>query len=80
MIGQGEGTDTMQPAKFLDNKGKQFLQDTAKEAGFPPIEDFDNPKGEVPSAENPKGSGDIGTLYRLSFPEDNNDNLYNSLS
>lgn len=73
MIGQGEGTDTMQPSKFLDDEGKKFLQDAAKESGFPPIEDFDNPKGEVPSAENPEGSGDIGTLYRLSFPEDNGD-------
>lgn len=73
MIGQGEGTDTMKPSKFLDDEGKQFLQNAAKESGLSPIEDFDNPKGEVPSAENPKGSGDIGTLYRLSFPEDNGD-------
>jgi hypothetical protein len=73
MIGQGEGTDTMSPNDYLDDEGKQFLQDAAKEAGLPPIEDFDNPKGEVPSAENPEGSGDIGTLYRLSFPEDNGD-------
>ena len=73
MIGQGEGTDTMSPNDYLNDEGKQFLQDAAKEAGLPPIEDFDNPKGEVPSAENPEGSGDIGTLYRLSFPEDNGD-------
>jgi hypothetical protein len=73
MIGQGEGTDTMSPNDYLDDEGKQFLQDAAKEAGLPPIEDFDNPKGEVPNAENPEGSGDIGTLYRLSFPEDNGD-------
>jgi hypothetical protein len=73
MIGQGEGTDTMSPNDYLNDEGKQFLQDAAKEAGLPPIEDFNNPKGEVPSAENPEGSGDIGTLYRLSFPEDNGD-------
>jgi hypothetical protein len=73
MIGQGEGTDTMSPSDYLDDEGKQFLQDAAKEAGLPPIEDFDNPKGEVPNEDNPEGSGDIGTLYRLSFPEDNGD-------
>jgi hypothetical protein len=74
MIGQGEGTDTMKPAKFLDDGGKKFLQDAAKEAGLPPIENWDNPTGEKPSEENGwKGSGDRGTLYRLAFPEDNND-------
>ena len=74
MIGQGEGTDTMQPTKFLDDDGKQFLQDAAKEAGLPPIENWDNPTGEKPSEENGwKGTGDRGTLYRLSFPEDNGD-------
>jgi hypothetical protein len=62
MIGQGEGTDTMKPTTFLDDSGKQFLQTSAKEAGFPPIENFDNPTEQ-----------DKDTLYRLSFPEDNGD-------
>jgi len=73
MIGQGEGTDTMNPNDYLDEDGKQFLQDAAKEAGLPQIENWENPTGEVPNEENPKGSGDKGTLYRLSFPEDNGD-------
>ena len=59
MIGQSEGTDTMKPTTFLDDMGKQFLQTSAKEAGFPPIESFDNPTKK-----------DIDTLYRLSFPKD----------
>ena len=59
MIGQGEGTDTMKPTTFLDEGGKQFLQDAAKEAGFAPIENWDNPTDK-----------DIDTLYRLSFPDD----------
>ena len=62
MIGQGEGTNTMKPSKFLDDEGKQFLQDAAKEAGFPPIQNWDNPSEQ-----------DKDTLYRLSFPEDNGD-------
>jgi len=62
MIGQGEGTDTMSPNDFLDDDGKQFLNDAAKEAGFPEIENWDNPTEQ-----------DIDTLYRLSFPEDNGD-------
>ena len=62
MIGQGEGTDTMKPGTFLDDIGKQFLQISAKEAGFPPISDFDNPSKK-----------DKKILYRLSFPEDYND-------
>ena len=74
MIGQGEGTDTMKPTKFLGEDGKQFLQDAAKEAGLPEIENFDNPTGDAPSEENDwKGTGDRGTLYRLSFPNDNGD-------
>ena len=73
MIGQGEGTDTMSPNDYLDNEGKQFLQNAAKEAGLPPISSFDNPTGEIPNGDNWKGSGDKGTLYRLSFPEDNKD-------
>lgn len=62
MIGQGEGTDTMKPSKFLDEDGKQFLQNSAKQAGFPPISNFNNPSKQ-----------DKDTLYRLSFPEDYND-------
>ncbi len=62
MIGQGEGTDTMKPATFLNDEGKTFLQDAAKEAGFPPIENWDEPTDQ-----------DVDTLYRLSFPEDNGD-------
>ena len=73
MIGQGEGTDTMSPNDYLDNEGKQFLQNSAKEAGLPPISSFDNPTGTPPNESNWKGSEDKGTLYRLSFPEDNKD-------
>ena len=73
MIGQGEGTDTMSPKDFLDDEGKKFLEDAAKEAGLPPIENWDNPTGEVPNEDNPEGSGDRGTLFRLAFPEDNGD-------
>ena len=62
MIGQGEGTDTMKPTIFLDNSGKQFLQNAAKEAGFPEIENWDEPTDK-----------DIDTLYRLSFPKDYGD-------
>jgi hypothetical protein len=62
MIGQGEGTDTMKTTTFLDDSGKQFLNDAAKEAGFPEIENWDEPTEQ-----------DIDTLYRLSFPEDNGD-------
>jgi hypothetical protein len=62
MIGQGEGTDTMKPTTFLDDSGKQFLQNAAKEAGFPEIENWDEPTDK-----------DIDTLYRLSFPDDNGD-------
>ena len=73
MIGQGEGTDTMSPADYLDDEGREFIQNAAKEAGLPPISSFDNPTGEVPNEENPEGSGDRGTLFRLAFPEDNGD-------
>jgi hypothetical protein len=62
MIGQGEGTDTMSPNDYLDDEGKEFLQNAAKEAGFPPIENWDTPSEQ-----------DNDTLYRLSFPEDNGD-------
>ena len=82
MVGQGEGEGldpndpehSMKAEDYLDDEGKQFLQDAAKEAGLPPIEDFDNPTGEKPSEENGwKGTGDRGTLYRLAFPDDNGD-------
>ncbi len=82
MIGQGEGQgldpndpdNNMKAEDYLDDEGKQFLQDAAKEAGLPPIENFDNPTGEKPSKENGwKGTGDRGTLYRLAFPGDNGD-------
>ena len=73
MIGQGEGVDTMSPADFLDDEGREFLQNAAKEAGLPPIQNWDNPTGEVPTEENLEGSGDKGTLYRLAFPDDNGD-------
>jgi hypothetical protein len=73
MIGQGEGTDTMNPNDYLDEDGKKFLQDAAREAGLPQIENWDSPTGEVPNEENPEGSGDRGTLFRLAFPEDNGD-------
>jgi hypothetical protein len=62
MIGQGEGTDSMSQSKFLDDEGKEFLQSAAEEAGFPPIENWDDPTEQ-----------DIDTLYRLSFPEDEGD-------
>ena len=62
MIGQGEGTDSMKPVTFLDDSGKQFLQNSAKEAGFPEIENWDEPTDT-----------DIDTLYRLSFPKDYGD-------
>ena len=62
MIGQGEATDTMKPDTFLDDSGKQFLQNSAKEAGFPKIENWDKPTDK-----------DIDTLYRLSFPKDYSD-------
>jgi hypothetical protein len=82
MVGQGEGEgldpndpeNRMKAEDYLDDEGKQFLQDAAKEAGLPPIENFDNPTGEKPSEENGwKGTGDRGTLYRLAFPNDNGD-------
>ena len=62
MIGQGEGTDTMSPNDYLDDEGKKFLQDAAISAGFPPIQNWDEPTDK-----------DIDTLYRLSFPEDYGD-------
>ena len=59
MVGQG---DDMDAEDYLDDEGKQFLQDAAKEAGLPPIKSFDKPTKR-----------DRNTLYRLSFPEDNGD-------
>ena len=73
MIGQGEGTDTMNPSDYLDEEGRRFLEDAIKEAGLPPIENWNNPTGDIPSDSNWKGSGDKGTLFRLAFPEDNDD-------
>ena len=62
MIGQNEGTDTMPPSVFLDNEGKQFLENAIEEAGFSPIENWDTPTEK-----------DVDTLYRLSFPDDYGD-------
>lgn len=62
MIGQGEGTDTMPTKTFLDEEGKKFLNDSAREAGFKPIENWEEPSDQ-----------DKDTLYRLSFPADNDD-------
>lgn len=62
MIGQGDAIDTMPANDYLNDEGKQFLQNAAKKAGFPEIENWDNPTPQ-----------DIDTLYRLSFPEDNGD-------
>jgi len=70
MVGQGEGEgldpndpeNRMKAEDYLDDEGKQFLSDAAKEAGFPPIENWDEPTEQ-----------DKDTLYRLSFPEDNGD-------
>jgi hypothetical protein len=59
MVGQG---DDMAAEDYLDDEGKQFLQDAAKEAGLPPIKNFDKPTKR-----------DRNTLYRLAFPEDNGD-------
>jgi hypothetical protein len=62
MVGQGEGLDTMNPSDYLTDNGKQFLQQSAKEAGFPPIKSFDKPTKR-----------DIDSLYRLAYPQDNDD-------
>lgn len=59
MVGQG---DNMAAEDYLDEGGKEFLQNAAKEAGLPPIKSFDNPTKR-----------DKDTLYRLSFPQDNGD-------
>jgi hypothetical protein len=62
MVGQGEGLDTMNPSDYLTDDGRNFLQQSAKEAGFPPIKSFDKPSKR-----------DIHTLYRLAYPQDNGD-------
>lgn len=62
MVGQGEGLDTMNPSDYLTDNGRDFLQQSAKEAGFPPIKSFDKPTKR-----------DIHTLYRLAYPQDNGD-------
>ncbi len=59
MVGQG---DDMAAEDYLDDEGKQFLQNSAKEAGLSPITNFDKPNRR-----------DKDTLYRLSFPQDNGD-------
>jgi hypothetical protein len=50
------------PEDYLSDDGKNFLQQAAKEAGFPPISNFDKPTKR-----------DIHTLYRLAYPQDNGD-------
>ncbi len=62
MVGQGEGLDTMNPADYLTDEGMDFLQQSAKDAGFPPIKSFEKPTKR-----------DIHTLYRLNYPQDNGD-------
>jgi hypothetical protein len=62
MVGQGEGLDTMNPSDYLTDGGRNFLQQSAKEAGLPPIKSFDKPSKR-----------DIHTLYRLAYPQDNDD-------
>jgi hypothetical protein len=62
MVGQGEGLDSMNPSDYLSDTGRNFLQQSAKEAGFPPIKSFDKPSKK-----------DIHTLYRLAYPQDNGD-------
>jgi hypothetical protein len=47
---------------YLSDDGKNFLQQSAKEAGLPPIENFNKPTKR-----------DINTLYRLAYPQDNGD-------
>ena len=59
MVGQNEKL----PAEdYLSDDGKNFLQQSAREAGFPPIKSFDKPTKR-----------DIHTLYRLAYPQDNGD-------
>ena len=62
MVGQNKNTNDFSSVDYLDETGKQYLQKSAKEAGFPPIQNFEKPKKR-----------DYDILYRLSFPADYND-------
>lgn len=62
MVGQNKNTNDFASVDYLDETGKQYLQKSAKEAGFPPIQNFEKPKKK-----------DYDILYRLSFPADYND-------
>lgn len=64
MVGQNKNTNDFPSKDYLDEKGKNYLQKSAKEAGFPPIENFEKPTKK-----------DYDTLYRLSFPLDYNDKV-----
>ena len=64
MVGQNKNTNDFPPGDYLDDRGKQYLQQSAKEADFPPIENF-----EIPTKK------DYDTLYRLSYPADYNDKV-----
>ncbi len=64
MVGQNKNTNDFPSVEYLDEEGKQYLQNSAKEAGFPPIENFETPT-----------ETDYDTLYRLSFPADYNDKV-----
>lgn len=59
MVGQNEA---LKAEDYLSDDGKNFLQQSAKEAGLPPIKNFDKPSKR-----------DIHTLYRLAYPQDNDD-------
>jgi hypothetical protein len=59
MVGQNEGLNA---EDYLSDNGKNFLQQSAREAGLPPIKSFDKPNKR-----------DIHTLYRLAYPQDNGD-------
>jgi hypothetical protein len=59
MVGQNE---KLKAEDYLSDDGKNFLQQSAKEAGFPPIKSFEKPNKK-----------DIDTLYRLAYPQDNGD-------
>jgi len=64
MVGQNKNTNDFPSVDYLDEEGKQYLPNSAKEAGFPPIENFETPT-----------ETDYDTLYRLSFPSDYNDKV-----
>ena len=59
MVGQNE---VLNAEDYLSDDGKNFLQQSAREAGLPPIKSFDKPNKR-----------DIHTLYRLAYPQDNGD-------